>query len=411
MKISNKELFKIAEDENTTSDFLKEIWYTSRSIKVRKAVASNPNCDADVLRAASRLYLEEVLLNPGFEMLKLFDSDPWIKNISAVYDDPEKYLLQSRYSVYRSQDADQLSRAALLSPKCTSDSIALAIDFLSVGSIKRVISNEKTRLRLKFIISEAYASKIICLSMEGVFKAWDAGLINTYELGSYIRSRGGTSSQSCRKGVYSKTFKKLSKEYLEEKTGDSLRAMAIIFLFSRSSCFRWIEYNLSEDHLPVIAEALKAAIALEKKDLGLKNRTSPNIKSSLKDISGLFTHVAWHSVPHADRKNNLANFYCLVNKYNLSHYQWGNFKRCWPAIRFESDFCKELESLPMAAQAFYARAGCVGDWVHMGSNNAKLRIVENVNEWLYKRGGVGNLLYNQVSLKKIIALTDNVVIP
>jgi hypothetical protein len=187
--------------------------------------------------------------------------------------------------------------------------------------------------------------------------------------------------------------------------------MAIILLFSRSSCFRWIEYNLSEDHLPVIAEALKAAIALEKRDLSLKNRTSPNIKSSLKDISGLFTYVAWHSVPYGDRKNNLTKFYYLVNKYNLSHHQWGNFKRCWPAIRFESDFCKELESLPMSAQAFYARAGCVGDWVLMGADSAKLRLVENVNEWLYKSGGVGNLLYNQVSLKKIIALTDNVVIP
>lgn len=411
MKISNKELLKIAENESTDSSCLKEIWYTSRSIKVRKAVASNPNCNADVLRAASRLYLEEVLSNPGFEMLKLFDSDPWIKNISAVYDDPETYLLKSRYSVYRSQDVDQLSRVALLSPKCTANSIALAIDFLSVSSLKRVISNEKTKLRIKFTISEAFEAKASCLSMEGVFKAWDAGLINTYELGSYIRSHGGTSSQSCRKGVYSKTFKKLSKEYLEEKTGDSLKAMAIILLFSRSSCFRWIEYDLSKDHLPVIAEALKAAIALEKRDLSLKNRTSPNIKSSLKDISGLFTHVAWHSVPHGDRKNNLANFYHLVNKYNLSHYQWGNFKRCSPSIRFESDFCKELESLPMSAQAFYARAGCVGDWVHMGSNDAKLRLVENVNEWLYKRGGVGNLLYNQVSLKKIIALSDNVVIP
>jgi hypothetical protein len=411
MKISNKELLKIAEDESTDSSCLKEIWYTSRSIKVRKAVASNPNCGADVLRVAARLYLEEVLLNPGFEMLKLFDSDPWIKTIGGVYDNPEKYLLQNRNYVYRSQDADQLSRAALLSPKCTAESTALAFDFLPVSSIKRVISSEKTKLRLRSILSEAYDSKIIYLSMEGVFKAWDAGLINTRELGSYIRLRGGATSQSCRKGVYVKTFRKLSKEYLEEKTDDSLRAIAIIFLFSRGSCLRWIEYDLIEDHLPVIAEALTAAINLEKRDLSNSKRTCPNIKSSLKNISGLFTSIAWHCVPYADRKDNLGRFFYLANKHNLSHYQWGNFKKCWPAIRFESDFCKELEELPIAAQAFYARAGCMGDWVHLGANNARLRIVENVNEWLYKKGGVENLLYNQISLKKIIALTDNVLIP
>ena len=70
-KISNKELLEIAQNESTTPEQLSKIWITSKSIKVRKAVASNPNADALTLRAAARLYLEEVLDNPAFEMLRL----------------------------------------------------------------------------------------------------------------------------------------------------------------------------------------------------------------------------------------------------------------------------------------------------------------------------------------------------
>ncbi len=90
-KISNKELLEIAQNESTTPEQLSKIWITSKSIKVRKAVASNPNADALTLRAAARLYLEEVLDNPAFEMLKLFDDNEWVQKIGEIHENPERW--------------------------------------------------------------------------------------------------------------------------------------------------------------------------------------------------------------------------------------------------------------------------------------------------------------------------------
>ena len=115
-KISNKELLEIAQNESTTPEQLSKIWITSKSIKVRKAVASNPNADALTLRAAARLYLEEVLDNPAFEMLKLFDDNEWIQKLGEIYENPERWANGIGYYSRSTGQLEPFARAALLSP-------------------------------------------------------------------------------------------------------------------------------------------------------------------------------------------------------------------------------------------------------------------------------------------------------
>ena len=46
----------------------------------------------------------------------------------------------------------------------------------------------------------------------------------------------------------------------------------------------------------------------------------------------------------------------------------------------------------------------------MSRASVKFQIVEEVNDWLYEQGGFDNILYKDISLKKLIALTDDVYI-
>ena len=68
-------------DPETSEKKLLEIWNKSKSVRVRKAVASNPNASPLVLAEGSRLYLKEVLENPAFALLEIFSDDPDIRSL------------------------------------------------------------------------------------------------------------------------------------------------------------------------------------------------------------------------------------------------------------------------------------------------------------------------------------------
>lgn len=412
MKLSTKELLEIAENDSTEPAALKEIWYSSRSPKVRKAVAANPNASPDVLKAAARLYMEEVVTNPGFEMLRLFDEDPWIKRIGEIYDNPASFFGRGRYLAYRTSELETLGRAALISPNCDTYSLSNLMVYMPVASIKRVIKNEALKSSIKEKISSAYLDGICLFDLEGLFKSWDAKLISTIELASYIKKSGSISTMSCRKSVYVKAFRELNREYLEGKTSDSMEAIISIMLMSRSSCFRWITYDLEDAHLPVIAEAFKISKKLYKRNKASKERFGTSYaRAAAKELAGLITMLTWDKKPYIERFTGLQDFYETINKLELPPHEWGNSKHCWPTVSLDAELCRELDKLPMATKAFYARSMSLGGWFHMTKSEPKAKIAEEVNQWLYERGGVENLLYNKISLKKIIALDDSVVIP
>ncbi len=133
--------------------------------------------------------------------------------------------------------------------------------------------------------------------------------------------------------------------------------------------------------------------------------------TAIKELSGLVVKLTWDTQSFQDRYLYLKEFYDLVNRLGLAHHEWGNSKQTWPPVKIDYKAALELDKLPIQVKAFYARNKCFGEWFHLTRSETKSKIVEEVNDWLYETGGVENLLYNKVSIKKIIALDESIVIP
>jgi hypothetical protein len=110
-------LLKAAQNESTGSKELLEIWKTTTSTRVRKAVASNPNCSTATMAIAARLYIKEVVNNPSFEVLKVFNDDKIVEQIYDAYKDPQKFSTQnSIYSIKDKIIVNSIAKAMLISP-------------------------------------------------------------------------------------------------------------------------------------------------------------------------------------------------------------------------------------------------------------------------------------------------------
>jgi hypothetical protein len=125
--MSVESLLAIAQDPGTGQDELLRVWNETKSSRVRKAIASNPNCSAKIACVASRLYIKEVVNNPALEMHTLFCEDKSFKQIYDAYNDPsELWKTVPRYKG-NSQEKGAVYRAMLVSPKLNDPKILEAI--------------------------------------------------------------------------------------------------------------------------------------------------------------------------------------------------------------------------------------------------------------------------------------------
>ena len=400
-KVSNKELLEIAQNEATSPEQLSKIWNNTRSVKVRKAVASNPNANALTLRQAARLYIEEVVENPGFEMLKLFDDDDWIKRIGEVYDNPEAWS-RRHYFVHRTDQLEPFARVALLSKELHSIHLNSVLEFLPITSLKRSFKTDTTRQKARGL----FAKNPRDFSLEATFKAYGSGVLNEEELYEFLKHVSYVGSLSCRKSIYVRTIKALFKAF-DQEVESAPKTLAMVLLVSRSSCIRWVEYMFQQKHLPVIASAMLTAKKI-KKQAG--HGVSTACKTTIHMLSGMVTGILWEPLSFEQRKKSLGTLYKNLCQLRLEGHEWGNTKKTWGAIQLSGDLCEELLKEDIKTQVFYVRSKSLGNWFHVQKSSAKYQIVENVNSWLYERGGFENLLYNEISLKKIVTISDDVVI-
>ena len=405
VKITSKELLELAQDESTTPEQLSKIWNTSKSVKVRKAVASNPNADALTLRAAARLYLEEVLENPAFEMLKLFDDNEWIQKIGKIHDDPTSWSVGIGYYSRATGQLEPCARAALLSPQLGPYAMATIMEFLPVSSLTRAFKYSKTRENSRKIVFEQAED----FTMEALFKAYNGGLYNEEELYQCLRRTALVGSMSCRKSTYTRTIKSLLKLY-DEKPKEVGRTISIILLSSRASCIDWIKYYFTTKHLDAIATTIKTAKKLFRKPQSNSSGKGSQAKTNIKVVSSIVTRLLWEPLDFEDRKKNLGSFYKTICKLGLENHQWGDSKETWGAVILTNELCESLQNEDIKVKAFYVRNKCLGNWFQAHRSSAKFAIVEEVNQWLYKRGGIENVLYKQIDLKKIISISTDVVI-
>jgi len=399
-KISNKELLEIAKDESTTPEQLSKIWLETRSVKVRKAIASNPNANALTLRIAARLYLEEVLDNPGFEMLKLFDDDNWVNKIGAIHENPDKWASGLGYYARATGQLEPFARAALLSPMLKVHSLITILEFLPVSSLNRAFKYAKTRENSRRILFEGVSE----FTLEGIFKAYNAGLYEEDELYECLKKVARVGSMSCRKSTYTRAIKKMLVAF-DSGVSAAGSAVSITLLTSRASCVDWVKYKFNKKHLPLIAATLLASKKM------LKGTSScAAAKTNVRVISGIISGLLWEPLNFEERKENLGSFYKAICKLGVDTHEWGNSKYTWGAVILTNDICEHLDKEDIKVKAFYVKNKCLGNWFHVQKSDRKFRIVEEVNEWLYKKGGIENTLYTSIDLKKIISISPDVVI-
>ena len=399
-KVTTKDLLEIAQDESTTPAQLSEVWETTLSPKVRKAIASNPNANALTLRVAARLYLEEVLDNPGFEMLKLFDDDTWVNKIGAIYENPDNWASGLGYYARATGQLEPFARAALLSPGLKVHSLITIMEFLPVSSLQRAFKYTKTRENSRRILFEG----IVDFTMESVFKGYNSGLYDEEEFYQCLKQIARVGSMSCRKSTYTRSIKKLLRQF-DSGVEAAGPAISVILLTSRASCIDWVKYIFDRKHLHLVAATLTASKKMLK-GIGASSAAKTNIKV----ISGMITGLLWDPLNFEERKENLGKFYKAICKLGLDTHEWGNSKYTWGAVVLTNEICEHLEKEDIKVKAFYVKNKCLGNWFHVQKSDHKFRIVEEVNEWLYRKGGIENTLYTSIDLKKIISISSDVVI-
>lgn len=400
-----------AQDEETSQERLSELWSTSRSIKVRKAVASNPNAGPAVLKAASRLYLEEVVQNPGFEMLQLFDAgDGWIKDIADAYNDPDTFIMSQSIYYWSRSNIDSYLRACLLSKKLSAISLDRVVENISKTSLRRVIKNPEVREHVRYIIRsqlDSYQSWPFCL--ESIISLYMEKVISKEELGLCLYNYG-YGSTSARRGAYTAFVRRLEEEYINAKTPeDKDLATALvtkIILISRSHTLNWMYHGtINSSLLEWSGELYSNVLRLIIKSDARRTLISDNVRwvgnvvaSYLRlkfftDEDGVYLYT----------KDGLEAAFEFIKKYELTGEKFSNFG----FLLHKQEAAEQLLDCSLEAKSFFIRAGCLGSWTSAIGNDPRSVMANQVNDAIYDREGItNNLLFNKCSLRKIVALDE-----
>jgi len=409
-----KKQLKLACDEATPSSELTSIWCSSRSVKVRKAIASNPNASPDTLKEAARLYLEEVIENPGFAMLELFNDDPWILKVSKAYAQPWEFLIKHGGSIYSKVGSfDYFGWAILLSPQLEASSLDRTILFMSAQAFRRAIKNPKVLNKIRGIYSEAprvNGGWAFCL--ESLTILYREGVIGPEEL-IYGLKNYGTGSESSRKALFTKYIKKIYQLYCEGKTSyDKELAVSILahtFNICRAHVISWtvndLSYSGPEKWSGELYSSVLSCLSRINKTIKSKRLFNTEAIRACEKITGRFV---WKFLLKDDlTKEGFDNAYAFIKSKDLCDQKFGNAWLLHPAGASAS--LEELDKCNIDVKNFFCRTGSLGDWVTATCSDIKYKIVSDVNEYFYKKGGVeeGTLLFNKCSIRKVISLQEN----
>lgn len=408
-----KEQFKLACNESTPTSELTSIWGSSRSVKVRKAIASNPNASPDTLKVAARLYLEEVIENPGFAMLELFNDDPWILKISKAYTQPWEFLIKHGGSIYSKVGSfDYFGWAILLSPQLEADSLDRAILFMSAQAFRRAIKNPEVLNKIRGIYNEApRINTVWSFCLESLTILYREGVIGPEEL-IYGLKNYGAGTESSRKALFTKYIKKIYQLYCESKTSyDKELAVSILahtFNICRAHVISWTVNDLC------YFSAEKWSGELYSSVLSCLSRINKNIKSkkifnteAIRACEKITARYVWKFLLKDNlTKEGFNTAYAFIESKDLCNQKLG---RAGLIIPHGLVPLEELNKCDINVKNFFCRTGSLGDWVGTTGSDMKYQIVNEVNEYFYERDGMekGTLLFNKCSIRKVVSLQEN----
>lgn len=206
------DLHRVAMDPDATQEQLREAWASTQSTRVRKAVASNPNCDSATMCMAARLYLKEVISNPSFELLNLFQEDKFVKRIYEAYTNPQDFYKSVQLPSIRNNNGNRIStaRALLVSPDLRSSRILQDIcSTLSGAEFSRELKDSSVRDNVRKVATgDLGYFGLPCL----LFLAHH-NVINTSELKQSLSSSTGPGLYYTSKGAYIKFVKREMTDY------------------------------------------------------------------------------------------------------------------------------------------------------------------------------------------------------
>ena len=403
-----KEHLLLALSEETSGDKLSEIWIASKSVKVRKAIANNPNASPEVLRQASRLYLEEVLSNPGFSVLGLFDDDPWVSRVSMAYSDPWSFILEHRSKIYYSRSNnnnwEHCAWAGLLSPQLEPSSLEAMMSFVPIGIFRRALKSSELKFRLAELYSTANKSQEVWpFTLETMLVFHQEKVITTEQLFAGL-SNFAPGSVSARKRLYLKYIDTILKSYKNTKNFAEKeflpRLLAKTILVSRGHVVNWIYYSTTEGEK--WTGELYCDVA--KHMLGYLANKSIRGLTGIKVVgkmAGRFIFDKLTELPYSAKK--ISDTYNFIVSKNLSGDK--AFSE-WGVVVVDRAWMDELDKCSIEVKKFFCKSGCLGDWASATGTDIKYKLLNDVNNYIYLQEGVGksNLLFNTCSIRKVITL-------
>lgn len=414
---------ELALDSDTPADKLLKLWNNSRSVKVRKAIASNPNASPVVLTNASRLYLKEVLQNPGFSLLEMFSDDWEIRDLSNAYNDPWKWITEFKSGARRSMwngyvprktlYSDRCCSAVLFSPQLDASSLSYTLDMISTEAFKRVIKcpHTKSKIRSIYVNSTGFNSKVVFeFSPEEIISLNKLGVISVNEAYQGLRLiPAGT--HTCANDTILRYLHHLIKIYTtsvdNEEREDVLSVLLHLSIAFRSSknLKTLLSFDSDESAEMYVALLKKMAKASESKKsvhpacsktLNAKLSRAINVVGDTvadyfcrKYLGKKVTSEGISSLYHRIQSDNLDTLALLAPRIGL----------------FKNDVVV-VSQCSLDVKEWVCRKKLFATWTTRNEDNKDLvKIFDEVNEAIYQRDGVGtSLLFDRESVRGVIVL-------
>lgn len=210
--MSVDDLYKVATDPDATQEQLRDAWNATKSTRVRKAVASNPNCDSATMCMAARLYLKEVIANPSFELLNLFQEDKFVKRIYDAYTDPAEFYKHTQLPSVRNTNGNRINtaRALLVSPNLRSAKILQDVcATLSGAEFSRELKDQDVRDNVRTVVM----GNLGYFGLTCLMFLMHHGVIDVSELDRALGKSSGPGLYYTSKGSYTKFVRSQVSDY------------------------------------------------------------------------------------------------------------------------------------------------------------------------------------------------------
>jgi hypothetical protein len=425
-------LYLEAMQPDTEPRRLQEIWWATKSTRVRKAVASNPNCDANTMRMAARLYIKEVINNPSLEMLNLFQEEGEVKDLYEAYSNPQTFRNSRNLYAIKSNKRFNIARTLLTSPNLSDWRILGEIcSYLNKAEFNREMKDQEVRDN----VVEIARNNLKELRLPTLLFLFQNGIIGIPDLDEALETTG-TSEFMSSKGAYTNFVTDRASAYLS--TGSNYK---VVFHFLRVHQAKNIRDFIkkvkvtpelqNDAHLNLYTrlyrDFLSTEVSLKRKEKEAhKNRYgfSPWVSFGESDHSYHLSDLIWavisvrNNIPETKLEDlNLSSLYSDIHGIGF-HEDYGPHK-CelkFPELKFltgRNVMCQKLLEIENdEAFEFFMTCGILWEEWYAGGHqdNLETRVVariNRINEERFKAGLKPHYKYTALDYPAHINISDS----